>query len=932
MANNSGCLKIKKIVIAFLVLSLVCCNFLNLGKNIFKGFISYALDDSELPLEAKVEEKLVTNALVKVNNENKKIIQYKVITGIEAKEHPIKTTNMRLRTNIIDGYSLEDVRISKINKNSYTSGEWTLENGEINIVLENEAESLTEKEQGLDELLVTYIYEIDEDLLMQTDETEEDILNVVEEIEITTYSNDSIIKAQLTTTNKKVCIEEPFVKLGIVSDDIHKTTIEDKTDFTELLNIDFKYMVDDLGSIEIVDELNLFLNNKNQELDDNTSVVYKKTVFNKEDLVALLGLNGVLEIKNDEKVLAQISKEKIETLELDVKTEQEFNIETEEDNQEEAVEETEKEIRSYITITEKNVEVEYEEEIENIKISISNINAEEEGKLEVSNLNIENTKTILNVKNIDSLSYLKTIKKCILGEEEQEVEDIINFKDTITRAYLEIDNNEWTSGNANTVKYSIVLDTTSEKWEAFVNPMFILELPDGVESVDRDNCELTMQNGQDIFTEQNVLISPLLEKEYIIIKLVGEQTKDLAMNENIILNLKLCLNIKNDVQEEQETKLYYRNNTITAYENGESFGTSMLKINFINIEEIVPADNVYEETQELEENTNNNDNTYNNEEIVNNEIESNNNIEDQTIIGDEGFSLTINTSEDTVKVGDEFWADLYINNYNYTDQANVVIEYKIPKELEVLETNLYNHNVQTCGYTDEVDLNNGLVSFNEETRVLTVNLDTFKAATKNETDTKITIFETSKLLKIKLKVLPLEANTYGATVNNEIKIINGEETITEFFDIKVLSSHIEIETKKIEDDEENDRVVFEIDVKNLGFIEEGNAEVNFVLPDEYIPDFISSENYGFSTKDRTLKMSLTIPAQSTYTILFYGTHKKSEDNIEPEQAENSEDTTNIINSIFNNIVTSVSNNSLNYNTITSIFKSLSKGGMLNEKV
>ncbi len=177
---------LKRIIIIFLLITLTSSNFVLVGSSVVKGLISYALDEVE-PLENKVnlEQELVTNKVYEIDGEEKRIIQISITTGIQEESYPIRMSNITLKTNIIDN-SLEDIKVTSLNKNSYTSGKWEIKDEKIEISLVNENEELEAKEKGLDKLLITYVFSNSEEI--------DKIISPVEKIKITTYGNETIEK------------------------------------------------------------------------------------------------------------------------------------------------------------------------------------------------------------------------------------------------------------------------------------------------------------------------------------------------------------------------------------------------------------------------------------------------------------------------------------------------------------------------------------------------------------------------------------------------------------------------------------------------------------------------------------------------------------------------------------------------------------------
>ena len=632
---------LKKVIIIFLVIALTYSNFVLVGSNVMKGLFSYALDETEQTLEDKVtiEQELVTNKVCEINEEQKRVIQIEVTTGIAEQAYPIKTTSITLKTNII-GDTLEDVKVTSLNKNSYTTGTWEIKDEKLQITLVNENETLENKDEGLDKLLVTYVYSNNEENPI------EQIEKPVEQIAIQTY--ESVTKNIETSNFEDIEKETDILLLNIENKDIHKTSITDgNVEYTENLNLDLSYR-GEIANIEIEDISNDFYNNE-ELISEEANLKYLKTKINKNTLINLLGTEGKLTIAdiNSNKILAEITKEYIETQELNKKVEQNFEEEIESLEGEETTEDKQIQTRAYITITEADVEIEYALDVNKIQIKIENIVKQSDTNIEESNFVIENTKSIFDVQDLDKLNNLKENVQYTLGETEKTVDSKITFKDTITRATLETDKTELTIGEINQVTYTITLDTETPKSELFVNPILLVELPSSVASVNYENSEFSIKNNNGAFTSKEVFPTTILGKKYVAIILTGEQTAESVANGNTQIVLSLELNVKEEVDEGNETaKLYYQNNTVTAYENGTRLGEAEIDVALIlnseEKEEIV-------ENEETEENINN--------------VQ----VDEGEITEDERELFVcpgIKSKEDIIRVGEEFEYLIYLNKKN----------------------------------------------------------------------------------------------------------------------------------------------------------------------------------------------------------------------------------------------------------------------------
>ena len=797
---------LKKVIIIFLVIALTYSNFVLVGSSVMKGLFSYALDDTEQTLEDKVttEQELVTNKVCEINEEQKRVIQIAVTTGITEQAYPIKTTSITLKTNIIEE-TLEDVKVTSLNKNSYTTGTWEIKDEKLQITLVNENETLENKDEGLDKLLVTYIYSNNEENPI------EQIEKPIEQIALQTYANESATKNIETSNFEDIEKETDILLLNIENKDIHKTSIKDgSVDYTEKLNLDLSYR-GEIANIEIEDISNDFYDNE-ELISEEANLKYLKTKINKNTLINLLGTEGKLTITdiNSNKILAEITKEYIEAQELNKKIEQNFEEETEETEGEETtgVQQT----RAYITITEADVEIEYAIDVNKIQIKIENIVKQSDNNIEESSFVIENTKSIFDVQDLDKLNYLKENVKYTLGETEKTADSKITFKDTITRATIEPEKTELTIGEVNKVNYTITLDTETPKSELFVNPILLVELPSSVASINTENSEFSIKNNNGAFTNKEVFPVTILGKKCVAIILTGEQTAETVANGNTQIVLSLELNVKEEVDEGNETAtLYYQNNTVTAYENGTGLGEAeidvALVLNSEGKEEIVEN----EETEDWEETT-----------------------EEET----ELLVITrINSEEDIIRVGEEFEYFIYLNNAKTNIIEKVEIEDIIPEGLEYISAELYDYSNEMHDYTQKIDISNSL-QYSEQTRTVQVEINNFEAAVKNETDS-LNFY--SKVLKIKVKANSLDKDTYSKTISNKIIVKkNGKQILNQDFETTISDAFLDISTNTLESQFAPEYIVkFEITIKNLGLLKSKEIYIDMNLPEEI--EFLSIE-------------------------------------------------------------------------------------------
>lgn len=815
---------LKKVIIIFLIIALTYANFVLVGNNIVKGLISYASDETGIGLKEQLitEQELVTNKVYEIDGEEKRVVQIELTTGVNSKEYPLKETNIVLKTNIINE-TLEDVKITNLNKNSYTKGTWTVEGEEIKINLVNENEKLTQKEEGLDKLLVTYIFQYNKD------EKVEYIEKAIKSVAIKTYANSEASRTFEGGRYEEIELENDILTLNIENKDIHKTTIKDgKVAYTENLKLDFGYRKD-ISTFEIKDEVNDIYNG--EEVNEKIAKKYVKTIMNKEDLENLLKDEGFVTVFNaeNEKTLVKITKEYIEGLTLGEKTE--VKIKDDEESQEE--------LRAYITVDEENITIEYVSSISKLQIKFENIAKQSENDIENAKFEIKNEKEISNITDTNNIDYLLEKVKYTLGEEEKETESKITFKDTITKATVAVDNTKWEVGKTNQVNYTITLDTTSEKTDLFVNPIFLLEMPKNVE-VNTANSKFTIVNNNGAFTGKKVFVTTVLGQQYVAIVLEGAQTKDTIVDGNAQIILSLELNVKENANtEDVATKLYYQNSEVTAYESGMGFDSAQVDVSLVLKNE---------EQEEIGEEDKNND---------------------KIILS---TRLDIEPANEIIREGEEFEYLLYLNNESEDTIEQVNVQDKIPEELEYISADIYDYNSEKFSYTEKN--NNSLLEYDGINRMLNVKIENFEKVIKSQ-DEKVTTNGGYKLLKIKVKAKTLPESTYAKKVNNTVQTtINEEEnTIIDNYELQISNAFLNISVNTVQNEVKTDNEInFEVTIKNLGLLESENSNINITFPEELklVLAEEKHENEGINListiLNNTYTKEISIQGQDTYTL------------------------------------------------------------------
>lgn len=827
---------LKKVIIIFLIIALTYANFVLVGNNIVKGLISYASDETGIGLKEQLitEQELVTNKVYEIDGEEKRVVQIELTTGVNSKEYPLKETNIVLKTNIINE-TLEDVKITNLNKNSYTKGTWTVEGEEIKINLVNENEKLTQKEEGLDKLLVTYIFQYNKD------EKVEYIEKAIKSVAIKTYANSEASRTFEGGRYEEIELENDIITLNIENKDIHKTTIKDgKVAYTENLKLDFGYRKD-ISTFEIKDEVNDIYNG--EEVNEKIAKKYVKTIMNKEDLENLLKDEGFVTVFNaeNEKTLVKITKEYIEGLTLGEKTE--VKIKDDEESQEE--------LRAYIIVDEENITIEYVSSISKLQIKFENIAKQSENNIENAKFEIKNEKEISNITDTNNIDYLLEKVKYTLGEEEKETESKITFKDTITKATVAVDNTKWEVGKTNQVNYTITLDTTSEKTDLFVNPIFLLEMPKNVE-VNTANSKFTIVNNNGAFTGKKVFVTTVLGQQYVAIVLEGAQTKDTIVDGNAQIILSLELNVKENANtEDVATKLYYQNSEVTAYESGMGFDSAQVDVSLVLKNE---------EQEEIGED--------------NSQVESNLSVE-----------ITTNLEGKLIRQNEEFKYVINIENQS-EKQENALLEVSIPKEISVKNVSKITRNEENETIEEQVEY-----SYSNEDQKLTAKIPEIKEAKmyeeySEEDDTNIKVVEpVITTIEITAVANKLQEGVWNKEISSEAVVVlkNQKEYKSPKIDLTVSDTFLETSINKISDEVKlDDEINLEINITNKGLFEARNVKLNMDIPEEisdlslqYITSSNSDENdrevIDVSVVSNSYSnTTITVPGEHTFSLIIKG--------------------------------------------------------------
>ncbi len=718
------------------------------------------------------------------------------------------------------------------------------------------------------------------------------------------YAIDDIEQTASEENNEFQC------EVEVNSKDIHKETMVDKesTEFNEGISLKLKNVKD----VFIEDMVSTFYNSEQEESEIAKLAYVKtklnkedlKSILGSEGFLEILdeGNNTLAKVSltEIEELEHLIEEAKDEENESPINLPQTFTKTIEEENDDGELEEKEiEETRSYISVTDDTVVITYELEKSILKFSFKNINTvidedndevnNVEQNAEVDNVNekenkeinfvIENTKSIFDVQDLENLNYLKeeiyyTFNKMAekdeneienlatatedvniedeeIDEEELEItliENTIKFKDTTTRAKLELDNENLEIGKTNKVDYKVVLDTTTPKFELFKNPLLVLELPERIASVNTKNSQFTVENDGGAFVERHVTKATLAGKQYIVIQLAGEQTEESIKNGDTIINLALEVNVGEGEEETQSTKLYYRNDTVTAYESGAGFDTAEVDIS------LVVGSDENEEINEGQQETDNNEE---------NKLENGNN---SNYID---FYATNNSGEKLIRIGEEFEYLVYIYNNGLIDNAK--LEDMIPDGLEFVDSRLYGYNTEENDFNLEKDIED-VIQYDETSNLLSVDVNKLEKETT--------------LLKIKVKANAIEEGIYIKKIINEIELLQNEEVLEkETEEITVSDAFLDINIDEISDKTDvGDVINYRVTLKNFGLFTSEEKMIKIKIPEELEIGTLSVQKnhdepeIAISLNDNEEEIPITVGPEETIIVTFTAAYRAELEN------------------------------------------------------
>ncbi len=428
--------------------------------------LEYTEDNKEDNIENAVE--IVTNKIVKVNGEEKRVIQLSMNMGLKENKYPIK--NIKANVNLPENEESPQI-ITKVNFNNMTHFEYEANNENIALQLTNEPNEENKilwKKTGCENVILTLVYNKDIDMVGSKLPIEETV----------TLYNDKEIKVSNTV---EIGSEEKDSLMQIVNspseETIYKGKINSSLDRTfETTTKLIVNLANSEDSVSVKEDQSVYTLGDGQTIAAN--VVYNKTSVAKSDFDKILGQNGSISIFDvNGTVLGTITS-------------------------------------STVADENGNLVVDYSgTEPTNIEIKTTTPISE-------GDLLFTHTKTIkageeVNIKNANGL-VTKVSMDYSTGVTASS-ESTIKLEESKTEVALEVDKDSLSTVISNDVEIRAILKSNNEQYNLFENPVITFELPEPVENITINSIDLVYE------TEMSIA-NYTVEGRKITVQLQGKQT------------------------------------------------------------------------------------------------------------------------------------------------------------------------------------------------------------------------------------------------------------------------------------------------------------------------------------------------------------------------------------------------------------------------
>ncbi len=466
--------------------------------------VTLKLIENNAPENIQNEIKVITNKIVEIDGQEKRILQFAYHMGLKQNNYPMQAIYSKIAIPTINGKQPEIEKIEYLN--SMTNLDYQYDGTNVELTLKNELNEEGKaiwKAQGTEEVILTCVYDKEVEIkntsihayekvtLYNGKEVEAENRLTLGEEEI-----DSILEIQANNAEEKIYKG----KLNAGIDRQYQSTTQVRVNYAKAL-----------PEIELTEENSRYVMGEEQA---DANVIYNKTLLSKEQLDKIFGENGNITIYNQDKNIMDA-----------------ITSETPVD-------------------AEGNIVVDYEGK------NVTSIYLQATAPVKEGTLTFKHTKTICTNGNSEIVKAASEIRNTVVANEKN-VETTMQLEDSTTKATLEVNKESLSTVVSNHVEIKAVLTSNDEKYDLYKNPEIQIELPEQVENIEINSIDILYENELKVRDYS-------VNGRTIYIGLEGEQTQ---YKEGSIEGATIVMNTTIDVNRraatsEQEISMTYRNEEV----------------------------------------------------------------------------------------------------------------------------------------------------------------------------------------------------------------------------------------------------------------------------------------------------------------------------------------------------------------------------------
>lgn len=500
---------------------------------------------------------VLTNKVLKVNGEDKRVVQLSLNLGMNDNNFPMEKIFAQVDVPDINGKQPQIEKI--VNMNSMTEYNYDYSNKKVTFTMTNKANNnkVVWKNTGSEEILITFLYDADAQI---------DNINISSDSKITLYNN-----KELTANSAKVILKSNEEKEAIVTGKIYNS---ENTIYKGKLynNIDRGFVTDSTINVNIanvadylkIQETDLLYSESDGQLNNtikghSVNTVITQTTINKQELFNVIGEDGTATITN-------LKGEVLEIINKDTQSDENGNI-----------------------------VLKYNEEQSGIVINTTKAIAT--GKIHISNNKVIKQNDIQSIKNsLEFKTFIQATNN--VNATEPAGSDIVGIskmelKESVTEARVEVSRNDLSTITENkNVDITAILKSNSEQYDLYKNPNLEIEFPEDVKDINVNRINKLYGDEFEISASKFVRNSKIV----IAISLKGEQTqyKDSGIEgTTIVINADLKLNNK-ATSKTDSFKMTYTNEKANSYKDGKAQGEEIKEISIVSPKGLITTNNVEE--------------------------------------------------------------------------------------------------------------------------------------------------------------------------------------------------------------------------------------------------------------------------------------------------------------------------------------------------